>query len=170
MTAMDEAEMIADLVAEQEELQFPAFDASTAWAVGAHIQARAATEKMPIVFEVSKGGQRLFYCAMPGSPPDGAAWVHRKRSVVERFHKSSLLMKLDADRTGRPLLQRYVLSPDDYCSSGGGVPVMVKGTGCVGVVAVSGLTQFDDHKLAAEAIRAAIARMAAQSGAGGGRP
>jgi len=152
-------EMIADLRAEQEELQFSAFDAAVAWQVGYFIQQRAAEKAMPIAFEVSKAGQRLFSCVMPGSAPDSAAWIHRKRSVVERFHCSSLLMKLLADQTGRPLLERYVLSPDDYCSSGGGVPVTVRGTGCIGVVTVSGLTQYEDHRLAATAIRHVIASM-----------
>lgn len=156
---MAEAEMIADLQAEQEELQFPAFDAATAWKLGYYIQQRAAAGAMPIAIEVAKAGQRLFFCAMPGAAPDSAAWIHRKRSVVERFHRSSLLMKLLADQTGRPLLERYILSPDDYVSSGGGVPITVRGTGCIGVVTVSGLTQFDDHKLAAEAIRHGIAEM-----------
>lgn len=157
----DEAEKIAALRAEQDELQLPHFDAALAWRIGAHIQARAQSAAMPITFEVSKGGQRLFYCAMPGTVPDGAAWVHRKRMVVERFHCSSLLMKLLADQQGRPMLERYGLSQDDYCSSGGGVPVLVRGSGCIGVVAVSGLTQFDDHKLAADAIRHVMAELAA---------
>lgn len=157
---MAEAEMIADLQAEQDQLQFPAFDAATAWKVGHYIQQRAAAEVMPIAIEVAKAGQRLFFCAMPGSAPDSAAWIHRKRSVVERFHRSSLLMKLLADQSGRPLLERYILSPDDYVSSGGGVPVMLAGTGCIGAVTVSGLTQYEDHKLAAEAIRHVIAEMA----------
>ena len=159
---MAETEMIDDLLAEQEELQFSAFDAATAWRVGHYIQQRAAEQAMPIAFEVSKAGQRLFSCVMPGSAPDSAAWIHRKRSVVERFHRSSLLMKLRADQAGRPLLERYVLSPEDYCSSGGGVPVTVRGTGCIGVVTVSGLTQFEDHQLAVEAIRHVIAEMAQQ--------
>lgn len=166
---MADDEMITDLLKEQEDLQFPAFDAATAWTIGCHIQRRAAAENMPIVFEVAKAGQRLFFCAMPGSAPDGAAWIHRKRSVVERFHCSSLLMKLRADQQGRPLLQRYVLSPDDYCSSGGGMPVIVNGTGCIGAVTVSGLTQFEDHKLAVEAMRHALAEMSAQQGTAGGR-
>lgn len=155
----DEAERIAALRAEQDELQLPHFDAALAWRIGAYIQARAQAAAMPITFEVARPGQRLFYCAMPGTTPDGAAWVHRKRSVVERFHCSSLLMKLLADQQGRPLLERYGLSFDDYCASGGGVPVTVRGSGCIGTVAVSGLTQFDDHKLATDAIRHVMAEL-----------
>jgi len=154
---MDHTARLDELYVEEQELQLAGFDAATAWTIGSYIQRRAAEGNMPIVFEVARAGQRLFYCAMPGSVPDGAAWVHRKRSVVERFHRSSLIMKLLADQQGRPLLERYVLSPDDYCSSGGGVAVSVRGTGCVGVVTVSGLTQFDDHRLAADAIRFAMA-------------
>ena len=162
---MSELDEIAALRAEQDELQLPFFDAALAWRIGAYIHARAEAADMPITFEVSRLGQRLLYCAMPGAVPDGAAWVHRKRMVVERFHCSSLLMKLLADQQGRPLLERYVLSPDDYCSSGGGVPVIVRGTGTIGVVTVSGLTQFEDHMLAADAIRHVIAEIAATGSA-----
>jgi uncharacterized protein (UPF0303 family) len=66
------------------------------------------------------------------------------------FYRSSLLMKLLADREGRPLLERYVLSADDHVSSGGSEPIAVVG---VGSVTVSGLTQYYGHRLAAEAIR-----------------
>uniref|UniRef100_UPI003101941B heme-binding protein n=1 Tax=Neorhizobium sp. EC2-8 TaxID=3129230 RepID=UPI003101941B len=50
-------------------------------------------------------------------------------------------------------MERYILSPDDYVSSGGSVPLIVRGSGCVDSVTVSGLTQYDDHRLAADAIR-----------------
>jgi len=155
-----EQQTIEELQTEAEELVLPAFDPSIAWEIGAYIRKRAAAANMPIAFEVSRIGQQVFFHAMPGAMPDNAHWIRRKRAVVERFYRSSLLMKLLADREGRPLLERYILSADDYVASGGSVPVVVAGSGCVGTVTVSGLTQYDDHRLAAEAIRHVIADMA----------
>lgn len=102
---------------------------------------------------MSRPGQQLFYCVTPGIAPDSTAWIRRKRNVVERFHKSSLLMKLLSDQAERDMHQRYSLDPDDYGATGGGVPVVVTGSGCIGCVAVSGMTQFDDHAWGADAIR-----------------
>ncbi|HTJ56476.1 MAG TPA: heme-degrading domain-containing protein [Devosiaceae bacterium] len=159
---MSEKERLEALLAEQEELQFARFDAAIAWRLGSMIHAEAAKAGMRIAIEISKPNQILFFCAMPGATPDNAAWVRRKRMVVERFHRSSLYMKLSMDEAGRNLFERYNLSPDDYASSGGSVPIMVRGTGCVGAVTVSGLTQYDDHQLGAEAIRTLIAEMHAE--------
>lgn len=155
---MAEPQTIEELEQEAAELQFASFDPLIAWKIGCYIQERAVAENMPIAFEVARTGQRLFFSAMPGAMPDNAHWIKRKRNVVERFYRSSLMMKLLADRDGRPLLERYVLSAEDYCSSGGSVPIVVAGAGCVGSVTVSGLTQYDDHRLAAEAIRHVVSR------------
>ncbi|ANK95462.1 MULTISPECIES: heme-degrading domain-containing protein [Rhizobium] len=146
-------EQIAVLETELLEIQLPHFDAGVAWRIGAFIHERADTAGKRIACEISRPGQQLFYFAMPGIAPDSEAWIRRKRNVVERFHKSSLLMKLLADKQERPLLERYALAPGDYCASGGGVPIVVKGSGCLGAVTVSGLTQFDDHALGVEALR-----------------
>ena len=154
---------IEALEREQQELQLRRFDATIAWQIGAYIHERLVTDSLPIMVEVSRTGQQLFFYAAPGTTPDNASWVRRKRNVVERFHKSSLEMRLRADHDGRPMLERYSLSPNDYCSSGGGVPVMLEGSGCVGAVTISGLPQHDDHALAVAAIRSVKNQLAQAS-------
>lgn len=147
-----------ELLAEEQELHFPWFDAETAWQLGSLIRERAAAEGLPIAIEVSKGDAQLFFCSLPGASPDNAHWVRRKRAVVSRFHKSSLYIKTGLDEQGRTMAERYGLSPQDFAASGGGVPIIVERTGCVGAVVISGLTQYDDHALAVAAIRELIGR------------
>jgi uncharacterized protein (UPF0303 family) len=159
---MSENDRLAELLAEQEELQFPRFDIAMGWRLGSLLQKRAEAEKMPIAIDVTLSRQQLFFCAMPGATIDNAAWVTRKRAVVERFQRSSLYMKLSVDQAGRTLFDRYNISADEYASSGGSVPIMVRGTGCVGAVTVSGLTQYKDHEMGADAIRTLIAELAAK--------
>jgi uncharacterized protein (UPF0303 family) len=161
-----EPQTIEELQAEAEELVLPAFDPTVAWEIGLHIRTRAMEAGMPIAFEVSRIGQPVFFHAMAGAVPDNGHWIRRKRAVVERFHRSSLLMKLLADRDGRPFLERYVLSAADYVASGGSVPLVVAGGGCIGAVTVSGLTQYDDHRLAVAAIRHVLAGTARRPAAG----
>jgi uncharacterized protein (UPF0303 family) len=66
-------------------------------------------------------------------------------------------MKLLADQAQRDMHQRYSLNPDDYGATGGGVPVVVAGSGCIGCVTVSGMTQFDDHAWGVDAIKSVLA-------------
>ena len=158
---MNDSNSLDALLAEEQELQFPSFSADVAWTLGSHIYQRAKAASLPIAIEVSRNGQQLFFAALPGATPDNAEWIRRKRAVVQRFHHSSLYMSVEAEVKGRPFLQRYALSEQEYAAAGGGFPIFVKNTGCVGAVVVSGLPQLDDHRLVTEAIRETIARLAA---------
>jgi len=157
---MNDGTSLDALLAEEQELQFPSFSADTAWMLGNHIHQRATAGSLPIAIEISRNGQQLFFAALPGATPDNAEWIRRKRAVVQRFHHSSLYMSVEAERTGRPFLQRYGLSEQDYAAAGGGFPLFVKNTGCIGAVVVSGLPQLEDHRLVTETIRATISQLA----------
>ena len=150
---------IETLLAEEQELQFPWFDADVAWMLGTMIRERAHDSAMPIAIDISKNGQQLFFAALRGATPDNAEWIRRKRAVVQRFHHSSLLLSVQAEQQGRPFHQRYGLSEQDYAASGGGFPIFVEDTGCIGAVVVSGLPQLEDHRLVTETIRAVIQRL-----------
>ena len=153
---MNDSNSLDALLAEEEELQFPSFSADVAWTLGSHIYQRAKAASLPIAIEVSRNGQQLFFAALPGATPDNAEWIRRKRAVVQRFHHSSLYMSVEAEVKGRPFLQRYGLSEQEYAAAGGGFPIFVRETGCVGAIVVSGLPQLEDHRLVTEAIRETI--------------
>ena len=70
-------------------------------------------------------------------------------------------MSVEAEQTGRLFLQRYGLSEQEYAAAGGGFPIFVRETGCVGAVVVSGLPQLEDHRLVTEEIRETITRLTA---------
>ena len=158
---MNDSNSLDALLAEEQELQFPSFSADVAWTLGSHIYQRAKAASLPIAIEVSRNGQQLFFAALPGATPDNAEWIRRKRAVVQRFHHSSLYMSVEAEVKGRPFLQRYGLSEQEYAAAGGGFPIFVGETGCVGAVVVSGLPQLEDHRLVTEAIRETITRLTA---------
>jgi uncharacterized protein (UPF0303 family) len=46
------------------------------------------------------------------------------------------------------------LDPECFAAHGGAFPILLPKTGCVGVVAVSGLPQEDDHRFVVEQIEA----------------
>jgi uncharacterized protein (UPF0303 family) len=54
---------------------------------------------------------------------------------------------------GKSLEQAYLIPESDYAAHGGCFPVLLKNTGMVGTITVSGLPQEEDHKLVVQAIR-----------------
>ena len=91
---------------------------------------------------------------MPGATPDNPDWTRRKRAVALRFHRSSLAMRLECEQHGWDFSKRFRLPETDYAASGGGFPIIVRGAGVIGAVAVSGLRDVEDHLLAVAALKA----------------
>jgi len=48
--------------------------------------------------------------------------------------------------------QKYLVSERDYAAHGGAFPIIIDGLGVIGVVAVSGLPQVEDHQLVVDAM------------------
>jgi uncharacterized protein (UPF0303 family) len=141
------APSLDDLEQEQARLELSRFDYADAWRVGAHMQAAAAAQNLPVAIEVSHGDTMVFFALMPGATPDNPNWTRRKRAVALRFHRSSLYMRLLCEKHGWTFADRFRLPPEDFAASGGGIPIFVRGVGVVGAAAVSGLPDVDDHAL-----------------------
>lgn len=136
---------LAGLADQEERLVFAGFDHDTAWALGQHLVRAARAAGLPVVVSISRGGQRLFHLALPGTSPDNDGWVERKARVVLRFGHSSLYLGTKARLTGAPFEEWTGLPPAEYAAHGGSFPITVRGTGVVGTVTVSGLPQLEDH-------------------------
>ena len=134
-------------------LQLPGFDNEDAWTLGVALVEEARRRRAAVVVDISRAGHQLFHAALAGTAPDNDAWVARKGRVVTRFGHSSLYMgQLCRDR-GSTLQEVYGLPVEQYAAHGGAFPVIVRGVGPVGVVAVSGLPQLQDHRLVVDVLR-----------------
>jgi uncharacterized protein (UPF0303 family) len=151
---------IEGLLEEERALVFESFDEDIAWALGCRIREAAAARALPVAMEVTHGLERVFLARMPGATPDNVDWMRRKAAVVHRFHHSSLYMRLLCEQHGVDFNARYRLPATEYAASGGGMPLVVRHAGLIGVAAVSGLPDVEDHRLVAESIRAVQAAMA----------
>jgi uncharacterized protein (UPF0303 family) len=141
------------LIARQEAiLQFPRFDEEVAWQLGSRLREMAGSRELPVVIDVRRFGQPLFYSALAGTSPDNAEWAIRKGNAVARFHRSSYAMGLELQLKGTTLLDRFGLPLTEFAAHGGGFPLAVSGAGVIGSVTVSGLPQRDDHQLVVEAL------------------
>ncbi|MFF6961024.1 MULTISPECIES: heme-degrading domain-containing protein [unclassified Streptomyces] len=154
-------ERVAELVAQEAELVFSRFTHDDAWRLGSLLVEMAREGGAAVTVDIRRGGQQLFHHALDGTTPDNDAWLARKARVVERYHASSLLVGERFRAKGGSFEESSRLDPDLYAAHGGAFPLRVAGVGVVGVVAVSGLPQVEDHAL----VVAALTRYLAEAGA-----
>ena len=154
---MGVAEDLDRVSLQERELQLTRMDEQMAWEIGMRLRTLAEERSLPIVVDVRRFGQPLFYTALKGTTPDNVSWVQRKSNVVARFHRSSygvgLTMKSKNDS-----LEARGLPINEYASHGGSFPLAVKGAGILGSITVSGLPQRADHELVVEALCALLGK------------
>lgn len=142
-----------DRIAVQErELILPRLDAQVAWELGTILRSLAHDRRLPVVIDIRRFGQPLFYAAMEGTTPDNVEWVRRKCNVVARFQVSSYAMGLKEKLKGHTLCETQGLPLVDYATHGGSFPLSVQNVGIVGSVTVSGLPMRQDHELVVEGL------------------
>src|SRR5215218_5022367 len=149
---------LAELAAEEEELQFTSFTNDYAWDLGSALVVTGRREHLPVAVDISRNGQQLFHAALAGTSPDNDSWIARKTRVVNRFGHSSLYVREASLAKGTTAEEEFGLDPVQYAAHGGAFPILVRSVGPVGVVVVSGLPQADDHRMVVAAIRDHFAR------------
>jgi uncharacterized protein (UPF0303 family) len=148
---------LAELAAEEDELQLTRFSNDDAWALGTALVARAQAGQLPVAIEVSRHSHQLFHAAMTGATPDNDSWIQRKARVVHRFGHSSLYVGQRSREAGTTFEEQFGLDPQLFAAHGGGVPLIVRDVGPIGVVVVSGLPQVEDHRMVVAALRELVA-------------
>jgi uncharacterized protein (UPF0303 family) len=150
----DSAPSLAELLAEEDELQFSRFTNDDAWQLGAALVEVGRRQSVPIAIDISRNGQQLFHSALAGTAADNDGWIRRKTAVVNRFGHSTLYVRQSFLERGTTFEADTGLDPRQYAAHGGGFPILVREVGPVGVVVVSGLPQLDDHRFVVAAVRA----------------
>ncbi len=152
MTGRD---LLDELAGQEARLVFDRFDEDTAWALG--VALREAAAGLPVAISIRRNGQRLFHAALAGASADNDGWLERKCAVVDRFGHSSLRVGEQFRVEGKSFDADSRLDPSQYAAHGGAFPILVRGTGCVGTVALSGLPQLEDHRLVVETLEVFLA-------------
>lgn len=140
------------LDAQEELLQFAAFDGNTAWRLGSRLREKLLERGAGGTVEIEVAGHLMFVCVTPGATPGQANWIRRKRNVVRHFARSTYAVGRKLERDGATLPGRHGLGDADHVAHGGGFPIVLRGTGMVGSVVFSGLPQREDHNLVIEAL------------------
>ena len=151
-------EILKQLLQEEQEFQFKSFNEKIAWQIGCQLVEQAMNENLPITIDIMRGTHQLFHASLRGTSADNDEWVRRKVRLVYRFGHSSFYMGQLLKSKGKRIEEAYLISETDYAPHGGCFPVIVKDTGMVGTITVSGLPQEEDHKLVVQAIRNYLAQ------------
>lgn len=150
---MDDKSLLEQLKKEEEELQFVSFSNDDAFVIGKSIYETAKKEKLPITIDITRSGQQLFHAALPGTSNDNDQWILRKIKVVNRFQMSSYHVGILLLSKGKSLEEQFNISSFEYAAHGGSFPIIIKNTGTIGTITVSGLAQQDDHAMVINVIR-----------------
>ena len=145
--------LLKKLEAEEQELQFASFSNEDAVQLGLRLYETAKEKHLPVTIDITRNGHQLFHLSMPGTSPDNDQWVARKIKLVNRMGMSSYHVGTMLRSLGMTLEERFELSHYEYAAHGGCFPVILKGTGPIGTVTISGLAQEDDHAMVVDAIR-----------------
>ena len=158
-------DLLAELLAQERELQFDSFDNTAAWELGSMLVAAAHAGSHGVTIDIARGEQQLFHAALDGTSADNDAWIQRKNAVVRRFGHSSFYVGRECEQAGASLDERFFVDPRSYSAHGGAFPIIIRGVGVVGTVTVSGLPQAEDHRLVVSVLRDYARTRSARNGA-----
>ena len=158
MTDEASAELLEELLAQEEELVFDRFTDEDAWELGSWMVTQARGRRLPVAVDIVRHGHRLFHFSFDGASPDNEQWIRRKAALVDRTGHSSFYVGRLLASQGRTIEEAKLLPESEFAPHGGCFPLKIRNVGPVGHVAVSGLPQADDHAFVVEALRAHKAR------------
>ena len=145
--------ILKELLQQESELQLQRFSEDTAWQLGTQLMEIAQAENLPVTIDITRGVRQIFHASRPGACADNDEWVKRKVRLVYRMEHSSFYIGQLIKSEDTSIEEKFLLSESEFAPHGGSFPVIVKGTGVVGTVTVSGLAQEDDHALVVRALR-----------------
>jgi uncharacterized protein (UPF0303 family) len=148
----------SQLMNEEQILTLPFLDLSEALEIGEIAKSLAVLRNLPIATEVRLGDWIVYHASLPGSKPENDWWMSRKARVVMLKHHSTLHERVRAEERGVDWHKENDVEDETHAIHGGGLPLITKDKGFVGVLLISGLPQVEDHLLGVEVLTEFLAR------------
>jgi uncharacterized protein (UPF0303 family) len=148
----------AQLLNQERILTLPRLEIQDALELGHIAKTLATARRLPIAIEVRLGDWIIYHVSLPGSTPDNDLWISRKARVVNLKHHSTLYERVYAEEQGMNWHKANNLLEETHAIHGGGLPLITKNQGFVGILLISGLPQMEDHLLGVEILTQYLAR------------
>ncbi len=146
------------LMNEEQILTLPSLDLSDGLVIGEIAKSLGVARNLPIATEVRLGDWIIYHASLPGSTVKNHWWIDRKARVVSLKHHSTMFERVSAEERGVDWHKENNLLDETHAIHGGGLPLITKNEGFVGVLLISGLPQVEDHLLGVQVLTEFLAR------------
>ena len=146
------------LLVEEQILTLPCLDLSGALEIGEIAKSLGQVSNLPIAVEVRLLDWIIYHASLPGSKSENDWWMSRKARTVMLKHHSTMYERVSAEERGVDWHEENNLKDETHAIHGGGLPLITKNEGFVGVLLISGLPQVEDHLLGVEVLTEFLAR------------
>jgi uncharacterized protein (UPF0303 family) len=146
------------LILEEIQLTAQSVSVKDALLIGEIATLIGKERELPIAVEVRLGDWIVYHASLPGSTAENQWWIDRKARVVLLKHHSTMYERVSAQERGVDWHKENNLLDETHAIHGGGLPLITKSDGFVGVLLISGLPQVEDHLLGVEVLTEFLAR------------
>ena len=148
----------SQLLVEERILTLPFLGITQALEIGEIAKSLGVARNLPIAIEVRLGDWIIYHISLPGSKPENDWWISRKARVVKLKQHSTMYERVNAEERGVDWHKENHLLDETHAIHGGGLPLITKNEGFVGMLLISGLPQVEDHLLGVEVLTEFLAR------------
>ena len=148
----------AKLLNEEQILKLPFLDVAGALEIGEIAKLLGQTRNLPIAVEVRLSDWIIYHASLPGSKSENQWWIDRKARVVMLKHHSTMYERVSAKERSADWHKENNVEDGTHAIHGGGLPLITKDEGFVGILLISGLPQAEDHLLGVEVLTEFLAR------------
>ena len=146
------------LLGEEQFFTFDNLTPENALEIGEIAKSLGVLKSLAITVEVRLGDWIIYHASLPGSTVENQGWIDRKARVVMLKHHSTMYERVNAQERGVDWHKENNLLDETHAIHGGGLPLITKDQGFVGVLLISGLPQVEDHLLGVEVLTEFLAR------------
>ena len=146
------------LLGEEQFFTFDNLTPANALEIGEIAKSLGVLKSLAIAVEVRLGDWIIYHASLPGSTVENQGWIDRKARVVMLKHHSTMYERVSAQERGVDWHKENNLLDETHAIHGGGLPLITKNEGFVGVLLISGLPQVEDHLLGVEVLTEFLAR------------
>lgn len=139
-------ELLEQCIAEEQKYQFEHFSHADAKVLGDMLFENSKACERTVGVEIRINGDVIYRYLPDSCNHENGKWLQAKGNTVKMMNMSSLCVAAQLSLDGETL-ENKKMNQVEYGTLGGGFPLILKGTGMIGTICVSGLWHFDDHKL-----------------------